>query len=268
MTDQDWRGLNKALWDERVPIHVGSPFYDVAGFRAGGDPLRSFELDEVGDVSGRSLVHLQCHFGLDTLSWARHGARVTGLDFSEPAIEQARALAGELGLEARFVAADVYDAVEALGRERYDVVYTGLGALVWLPDLDRWARTVASLLAPGGFLDLAEFHPFADTLDEEEGRTVAFDYFDAEPRVWTEPGTYAELSAPTEHNTSVEWAHGLGTVVTAIANAGLRIEFLHEHDHTLFERFTTLEKRPDGTYHLPAERPRIPLMYSLRARRA
>lgn len=174
MTGADYVTVNKALWDERVPIHVASDFYDVTGFKGGGQTLRDFELAEVGDVTGLQLVHLQCHFGLDTLSWARRGAHVTGLDFSEKAIEAARTVADETELQARFVVADVYDAPAVLG-ETYDIVYTGLGALCWLPDINRWAETVTFLLRPGGFVYLAEFHPFADTLDDEKGRTVTYD---------------------------------------------------------------------------------------------
>ena len=140
--------LNRAWWDERVPIDVASEFYDVEGFRAGGSSLRPFEVEEVGDVADRSLLHLQCHFGLDTLSWARRGARVSGLDFSQPAIEAARALAADTGLDAEFSVADVYDAPAVLGGRRFDVVYTGIGAINWLPDMERWARVVAELLEP------------------------------------------------------------------------------------------------------------------------
>ncbi|WP_396451342.1 class I SAM-dependent methyltransferase [Actinomadura sp.] len=265
MAGTDHIAVNKALWDERVPIHVASDFYDVAGFKAGGLALRDFELAEVGDVAGLQLVHLQCHFGLDTLSWARRGARVTGLDFSEKAIEAARALADETRLPSRFVAADVYDAPAVLG-ETYDVVYTGLGALCWLPDVGRWAEVVTSLLRPGGFLYLAEFHPFADTLDDEEGRTVTYDYFAEGPQIWDEPdaGSYADPQAPVQHTRSIEFTHGLGEVVTALATAGLRIDFLHEHDFTLWQRYSILER--DGTaYRSPEGRPRIPLMYSLHA---
>jgi SAM-dependent methyltransferase len=161
----DWRALNRANWDSRVPVHLASSFYDVAGFRGGASTLRPFELAEVGSVAGRSLVHLQCHIGLDTLSWARRGALVSGLDFSAPAISAASSLAVSLGLPAEFVVADVYDAVAAFGGQRFDVVYTGIGALVWLPDVPRWARVVAGLLAPGGFVYLAEAHPFAQILE-------------------------------------------------------------------------------------------------------
>jgi SAM-dependent methyltransferase len=161
----DWRALNRANWDDRVPVHLASSFYDVAGFRDGASTLRPFELAEVGSVAGRSLVHLQCHIGLDTLSWARRGALVSGLDFSAPAISAASSLAVSLGLPAEFVVADVYDAVAAFGGQRFDIVYTGIGALVWLPDVPRWARVVAGLLAPGGFVYLAEAHPFAQILE-------------------------------------------------------------------------------------------------------
>ncbi len=191
---EEWLALNRALWDERVPIHVASDFYDVDAFLAGASTLRSFELEEVGDVSGLTLLHAQCHFGLDTLSWARRGARVTGLDFSEPAIAAARKLAADAGIEAEFVASDVYEAAAALGGRQFDVVYTGLGALNWLPDVERWARVMASLVAPGGRFYLAEFHPFSAVF-AEDALTVKYPYFHTEPFMWDEPGTYADAEA-------------------------------------------------------------------------
>jgi SAM-dependent methyltransferase len=256
--------LNRAWWDERVPLHVASDFYDVEGFKAGANTLRPFELEEVGDVSGRSLVHLQCHFGLDTLSWARLGARVTGLDFSSPAVEAARAVAADTGLDAEFVAASVYDAPAALGGRRFDLVYTGLGALNWLPDLRGWAEVVARLVAPGGLLYLSEFHPIADVFGDED-LTITHDYFQTDPLLFDDPGTYADLEAHTDHNRTEEWVHPLGDVVSAVIDAGLAVELLHEHDHTLFPRWPFLEKDGDS-YRFPAGRPRLPLMYSLRAR--
>ncbi|MED7947736.1 class I SAM-dependent methyltransferase [Streptomyces sp. BE303] len=259
----DWRATNRANWDERVPIHAASEFYDIPGFVAGKGGLRDFELDEVGDVDGKTLVHLQCHIGLDTLAWARRGATVTGLDFSEPALAVARDVANRIGATtARFVTADVYDAVDVLDAQTFDIVYTGLGALCWLPDIERWARTAASLVTPGGFLYLAEFHPFGDTL-AEDGRTVELDYFHDGPTVWDEPGTYAEQNAATTANVTVEWQHGLGEVISALTAAGLRLEFLHEYDYTLFARFPVLEQ--NAGYRFPEGRPRVPLMYSLRA---
>jgi SAM-dependent methyltransferase len=263
----DWLALNRANWDARVPIHAASRFYDLPGFVAGREELRPFELDEVGDVAGRTLLHLQCHIGTDTLAWARHGALVTGLDFSAPALETARSLARDIGAhDARFVESDVYNAQAALAGRVFDIVYTGLGALCWLPDLDRWARTVAALLAPGGFLYLAEFHPFADIFSDD-GRRVEFDYFDTEPRVWDEDVTYTDGTAHLESSVTVDFPHTLADVVNAVASAGLRLESLHEHDYTLFARFTDLEEA-DGKYRLPAGRPRLPLIYSLRASKA
>ncbi len=262
---EDWLRTNRALWDERVPIHVASEFYDVEAFLAGASALRPFELDEVGDVDGLTLVHPQCHFGLDTLSWARRGAHVTGLDFSHPAILAARELANRAGLRAEFVHANVYDAVRALEGRRFDIVYTGIGAIVWLPDVDRWASTMADLLVPGGRLYLAEFHPITEVFGEHD-LTVTESYFNRGPKVYDEPGTYADLSAETTNNRSVEWQHSIGEVVSAIAGAGLRIEFLHEHEFTLTPRWPFLERGEDHTYRMPPNLGALPLMYSLRAR--
>ncbi|MEU8758619.1 class I SAM-dependent methyltransferase [Streptomyces sp. NPDC048659] len=271
-TPDDWYAANRAMWDERVPIHMASDYYGLDDFRAGKDALRDFEVAEVGDVTGRSLLHLQCHIGLDTLSWARHGAsRVVGLDFSEPAVEAARTLAADLGLgpdRAAFVAADTYDAAEAVPDSSYDIVYTGGGALCWMPDLDRWAETAASLVAPGGFLYVAEFHPMADSFDDETATRLVHDYFVREPWVDSSSGTYADLEAATANNRSVEWVHPVGEVVTALAKAGLRIEFLHEHEMTLFSRFQSLTRHDDGYYRFAADHPRIPLMYSIKASKA
>jgi SAM-dependent methyltransferase len=263
---EEWLETNRANWDERVPIHVAGEFYDVEGFRAGHERLRPFEIAEVGDVAGKDLVHLQCHFGIDTLSWARRGARVVGLDFSGPAVEAARGLAAELGLDATFVESDVYDAVGSLGGRTFDVVYTGLGALNWLPDIGRWAGVVADLLRPGGFLYLAEFHPFSRVFGDED-LTVTYDYFQDAPEVWDEPGTYADLGAETVNNRTYEWLHTLGDVLNAVVDAGLTLESLHEHDYTLFPQWPFLKKSGFDTYRLPEGTPSLPLMYSLRARK-
>ena len=265
---EEWREANRANWDERVPIHASGEFYDVAAFRAGQERLQPFEIAEVGDVSGKDLLHLQCHFGIDTLSWARRGARVAGLDFSAPAVETARSLASELGLDATFVQSDVYEAVEALEGRTFDVAYTGRGALNWLPDIGRWAGVVASLVREGGFLYLAEFHPFTEVFGDED-LSVEHDYFQGDaPQVWDEPGTYADFEAETSNNLTYEWNHPLGEVVSAVIDAGLTVELLHEHDYTMFPRWPFLEKSGFDTYRPPEGTPKIPLMYSLRARKA
>ena len=269
----DWLALNRANWDARVPIHASSRFYDVPGFVAGRSCLREFELAEVGDVGGRTLLHLQCHIGTDTLSWARLGATVTGLDFSGPALETARSVAEQIGAtDARFVESDVYEAATALEGQTFDIVYTGLGAICWLPDLERWAKTAASLVKPGGFLYLAEFHPVSDIL-ADDGKTIELDYFSTEPRVWEEGVTYTDYApgendtdgaSLSEHAVSVDWQHGIGEVVSALLAADLRIELLHEHDYSLFPRFPDMLVEGDR-YLLSPGRPRVPLMYSIRA---
>ena len=261
----EWRETNRAWWDERVPVHVSSRFYDVDGFLAGGSALFDFVVDEVGDVAGTTLVHPQCHFGLDTLSWARRGARVTGLDFSAPAIAAARDLAARADLDdAEFVQADVYEAPAALGHRRFDVVFTGMGALNWLPDVERWARVVADLLAPGGRFYIAEGHPFVDVF-ADDALAVRHPYFKPEGFVWDDDGgTYADPDAPTAHNRTIEWSHGIGAVVTALAQAGLRIEWLHEHPFTFAVGWPFLV-RDGGVFRLPDDVPSLPLMYSLLA---
>ena len=270
MKDEDPVAANRRLWDARTPIHVESAFYDVDGFRAGASSLRPLEVAEVGDVRGRRLLHLQCHFGLDTLSWARRGAEVTGLDFSSEAVAAARALADELGIgPARFVESDVYDASSALGGETFDVVFSSYGVLAWLPDIRRWAEVAASLVAPGGFLYLAEIHPASQVLDDEPGTEdlrVGYPYWTPAggPLRFEERGTYADVEADIQLPEYV-WLHGLGDVITALIDAGLVLEFLHEHDRTVFQQLPFLEQGDDGWWRLPADMPALPLLFSLRA---
>jgi SAM-dependent methyltransferase len=262
--------LNRAWWDERTPIHVRADFYDVAGFKAGRCSLGPQEVVDLGSVAGKRLVHLQCHFGLDTLSWARRGAIVTGLDFSAPAIEAARALAAETGLDARFVLGNVLDAHALLRAEPgfgagYDIVYTGIGALCWLPDLDRWAEQVAGLLRPGGALYLIEIHPLI-WIFNPDGLTVAADYFTApEGHVDRGSGTYADLTAETRHNETRVWNHNIGEVATALLKVGLVLTGLVEADRCYFPAFPMMV--PDGTggWRMPPGTPSLPMTYTLRA---
>jgi SAM-dependent methyltransferase len=263
---KEWLEANRRSWDERVPIHVESQFYDVDAFRNGRCPLRAFEIEDLGDVSGRSLLHLQCHFGLDTLGWARRGATVTGLDFSQPAVEAARALATESNLAAEFVTGDVYDAATLIDRT-FDIVYTGLGALCWLGDLDRWAAVVADLTRPGGRFYVAEFHPLTDILGED-AVTVEHPYFGGTtPQEWNEAGTYADPDAATKHNRTYEWVHPLSAVLDSLVRRGFALERIREMDYTIFRRWPFLVERADGTWVLPDSKPRLPLMYAARFRR-
>ncbi|MGE0028326.1 MAG: class I SAM-dependent methyltransferase [Thermoleophilia bacterium] len=265
MTSEDPLALNRAFWDERVPIHVASAHYDVDAFRAGEARVVDVELEQLGPVEGLDLVHLQCHFGLATLDLARRGARVTGLDFSAPAIAAARGLAAELGLGARFEVGDVYDAPAVLGGT-YDVVHTGLGALSWLPDMDRWAAVVAALLRPGGFLHLSEFHPVGQIM-ADDALVPTLPYFGGGPLDFDEGGTYAEREAATSANRTVEWIHSLSAVIGALLANGLVLETFVEHPHAVYQRFPFLERDAAGGFRFPEGMPGVPLMYSLRARR-
>jgi SAM-dependent methyltransferase len=261
---------NRRLWDARTPIHVRSAFYDVDGFRAGNTSLHGLEIEEVGDVAGQRLLHLQCHFGLDTLSWARLGADVTGLDFSGAAVAEAQRLARELDIDARFVQADVYDAASALAGETFDVVVTTYGVLAWLPDIRRWAEVAASLVAPGGCFYIAEIHPASQVLDDEPGvedLRVGYPYWTRSgPLRFQEAGTYADYDADIELPEYI-WLHGLGDIVTALLDAGLTLEFLHEHEATVFQQLPFLEQDDEGWWRLPPAFPPLPFLFSLRASR-
>ena len=273
---------NRARWDESVPIHAASDGYDLAGFLRGEKSLYPLEVEEVGDVHEKTLLHLQCHFGMDTLTWARLGARVTGLDFSGAAVERARELAREIGIgDATFVQANVYDAADVIG-DQFDVVYTGIGALCWLPDIRSWARVVAKLLKPGGFLYVYEGHPMLWTLDDERADrelVVRSPYFETEhPAEWVGETTYVD-GPPLKNQKSFEWNHGLGEIVTALVDAGLRLDFLHEHREVVWQALPWMV-RTDGdstakgyarrtAWQLPVgQRDLCPLMYSLKATRS
>ena len=269
----DYRSLNRANWDERVPAHVASPDYAVARFHEDpsfiSDVVR-FDLPLLGDVAGLRGVHLQCHIGTDTLSLARLGARMSGLDFSAPAIEQARELARATGAEIDYVQADLYDAVDALAGQRFELVFTGIGALCWLPDIQRWADVVVRLLAPGGRLFIREGHPMMWALDETRADgllTVEFPYFEREePLVWTEGGTYVQTQETFEHNTTHSWNHGLGEIVSALLARGLRITGLAEHDSVPWEAFPgRMQKLDSGEYRLKDRPWRLAHSYTLQA---
>jgi SAM-dependent methyltransferase len=267
--EAEYQRLNRLWWDERVPVHADSDFYDLDGFVAGHDTLLAFEPEAIGDVTGLDLVHPQCHMGMDTLSWARRGARVTGLDFSAPAIETAQGLAERIGVDARFVLADVYDAVEVLG-QTYDIAYQSLGSLNWLPDIDRWARILHTLVRPGGRYCLLEAHPMAWVLDDD-GEKVEYDYFGAPAgeRITDDGGTYADMTATTVNNDTIEFGHTVSAVVTALLAAGFVLEQFVEHPYTVFRMWPWLEERPGQTrtFWAPEGRPSLPMTYSLIVRK-
>ena len=260
---------NRANWDERTQVHLRSRFYDVEGWLREGRGPRPREVAALGDVSGLSLLHLQCHIGLDTLAWARCGARVTGLDFSSAAIEAARTLAERAGLapKARFVCADVHEAVEALEHARFDIVYVSLGALCWLPKVERWAEQVGFLVAPGGRFYLHDDHPLAAALADDQP-TIVSSYFEATAPTVDDAGqTYTDPEVQLTNRRNYQWNHGIGEIVTALVRNGLQLEWLTEHDWTPWRRFSWLVQDAERKWVIPEGSPRFPLSFSILATR-
>jgi 2-polyprenyl-3-methyl-5-hydroxy-6-metoxy-1,4-benzoquinol methylase len=263
--EPEWLVANRAMWDDLAVLHRGTDFYDLPGYAAGtNDGLRPWEDEELGPLDGLDVVHLQCHIGTDTVGLARRGARVVGLDFSGESIAAARQLGQDSGLDVEWVQADVYDAAGALSGRTFDVVYTGMGALGWLPHLGPWAQVVRALLRPGGFLYVTELHPLWQTVIED-GKTVCQDAIDADMVSYDEDGSYADRDAHLDHTLSFERLHATSDLLTAVLDAGLRIELFHEFDVTPAPT-PWLEPHDDGLYHFPADAYRFPLCYSLRAR--
>lgn len=252
--------LNRRLWNAKTDYHVQSAFYDVPGFMAGKSSLTEVEQRLLGPVAGQQVLHLQCHFGLDSLSLSRLGAQVTGVDLADQAIAKARSLAAQLHLDTRFLCADVYELPQHL-TQQFDVVFTSFGVLGWLPDMDRWAAVVAQFLRPGGRLVLVEFHPVVWMFDADFTR-LDYSYFNRETIVEEETGTYADRAAPLQH-TAVSWNHSLSEVLGALLRQGLEIRQFAEYDYSPHNCFNGLEQVAERRYELPHLAGKLPLMYSL-----
>ncbi len=265
MTDE-YLNANRQLWNDWTEIHERSPFYDLQGFLAGQSRLDDVEL-ELGEVAGKSLLHLQCHFGLTTLSWARRGAQVTGADFSDKAITLARRLSAETGLPANFVCSNVYDLPSALSGE-FDIVFTSHGVLSWLPDLRRWAEVIAHFLKRSGTFYIVEAHPFAYVFDDAAAATdlrVRYPYFHAvEPTRSDIQGSYANRDADY-HGVEYFWTHGMNDILNSLIAAGLRIDAFKEYPKVAWQMFPFMEMDDEGWWRLPARYPELPLMFGLRA---
>lgn len=259
---------NRKLWDQWTAEHEASPFYDVAGFRAGKDRLRSIELSEMPDVRGKTLLHLQCHFGLDTLAWARRGAIASGVDFSEESIALARSLSQELAIPADFYCSDIYNLPAVLDGQ-FDIVFTSYGVLHWLKDLQRWGEVIAHFLKPGGIFYIVEDHPVMRVFDgqaEGELRVKRQYFYAAEPDKVEMTGSYA-TDNQGERQEFYIWNHGLGEIVNALIAAGLRIEFLHEFPYAARAKLKNMEKGEDGWWRLTKQHGMIPFLFSLQARK-
>ena len=268
-----YEDVNRENWDERAPAHAASADYAVERFAS--DPsfishVVRFDLPRLGDISGLRGVHLQCHIGTDTVSLARLGARMTGLDFSPEALTQARRLASLAGADVEFVQAEVYDALSVLEPAAFELVFTGIGALCWLPSIARWAEVVSGLLAPGGRLFIREGHPMLWALeDTREDRllVVGHPYFETpEPTVWDGGGTYVETDVQFAHNRSYNWNHGLGEIVTALFDVGLELTMLVEHDSAPWDALPGMSERDElGEWRLKERPERLVQTYTLQA---
>ncbi|MFI9756957.1 class I SAM-dependent methyltransferase [Streptomyces sp. NPDC051963] len=273
-TDESTRLMraNQANWDARTPVHLASRFY---GLDQDLDPDRwfaAFEWEDLGELAGRDVLHLQCHLGTETLAFARRGARAVGLDFSAASVAAATGIAAKAGLDVTYVRANVYDAVEALEGRQFDVVYTGKGALCYLPDLDRWAGVVARLLRPGGRLYVVEFHPLLNSLGPKpapgEGPELLLrhDYLGGDGPVHrSATHTYTDGPAVEGATDSYEWMHGMDEVLNALTHAGLTVRRLRESDELPWQRWPQMVQTASGWWRLP--QPRIPLLFGLLAGR-
>ncbi len=269
----DYTDFNRASWDERAPAHAASPDYAFERFIADPDFISSvvrFDLPRLGEVSGLRGVHLQCHVGTDTISLARLGARMTGLDLSPASLEQGRRLAEQIGADVEFVEAELYDAVSVLGAGRFDLVYTGIGALCWLPSVTRWARVVSELLGPGGRLFIREGHPMMWSLADERDDdllVVEYPYFERDqPTISEFAGTYVETDASFTQNVTHQWNHGLSEIVTALMREGMVLTMFEEHDSAPWDAFPGQSEMIEPREWRLADRPwRMPQTYTLQA---
>ena len=263
------RSVNRANWDSRVGIHVASEQYGLDRYK---DPnhlsdVVNFDKALLGPLHGKTAIHLQCHIGTDTISLARLGAEVTGVDFSEKSIEAARRLSESSGTPATFVVSELYDSPKVVGR-RFDVVYTGVGAICWLPDIRGWADVVAAFLKPGGSFYMREGHPVMWALDwdDAEKLSLKYPYFEGAPTEFEESETYAGDGVVASPKT-YDWNHGMGEILTALIDAGLRIDHVEEYDFCEWQGISQMVEGEDGRWRLPPDKGRYPLMWSVAATR-
>lgn len=262
--------VNRDFWNKVVPLHTSSAYYNIEDFKSGGSSLHTIEREELGNVEGKTLLHLQCHFGMDTLSWARLGARVTGVDFSEQAIALAQSLKRELGLEAEFVCSNIYDLPNMLSGT-FDLVFSSYGVLCWLPDVEQWANVIAHFLKPGGTFYIIDGHPLINIFSWEKDASsvreiqVSSSYFSSEPVQDEAEGTYAQSTLTIPMTRVIEWKHSLSSILNALIQAGLTIEFLHEFPTTDWALFPFLKQGEDNLWRLNLDEPQLPLLFSVKA---
>ena len=256
----DYIAINKKLWDNKTEIHFNSEFYDVASFMNGKDSLNTIELELLGNLAGKKVLHLQCHFGQDTISLARHGAEATGVDLSGKAIEKARELNDKTGSKVRFIQSDVYKLHEVLNEE-FDIVFTSYGVIGWLPDMKKWAEVIHRFLKPGGKLVFVEFHPIIWMLSYDFQR-IEYPYMDSPPIIEELEGTYTDRGAAIKDK-SVSWNHGLSSVINALIKTGLRIDDFREYNYSPYNCFQNTVKIADRKFKIKGLEDKIPMVYSV-----
>lgn len=261
---QNYLEINRQLWNSKTPHHLASEFYDVEGFMKGRNTLNAPEIGLLGDVSGKHILHLQCHFGQDTISLSRMGASVTGVDFSEKAIEAAKDLAIQTNSQAKFICCDIYSLPQHAD-SKFDSVFTSYGTIGWLPDIKKWAGVVSHFLKPGGKFVFVEFHPVVWMMDGAF-KEIAYSYFNREAIVEEEEGTYADRSAPVK-NVSVGWNHSLAEVAGALLDAGLQLTSFDEYDYSPYNCFNNMVEEEPGKFRVAHLAGKLPLLYSLTARK-
>ncbi|MEK6512001.1 class I SAM-dependent methyltransferase [Myroides odoratimimus] len=259
-TNNNYIEINKKTWNEKVALHVDSEFYNMKDFLAGETSLNEIELNLLGDVRGKKVLHLQCHFGQDTLSLARMGADVTGVDLSDKAVEKGSELAQQLGLDVRFICSDVYQLPEVL-EEQFDIVYTSYGVIGWLPDMNKWAEVVSKFVKPGGKFVFVEFHPFIWMYDYDFTK-IEYSYFNIEPIVEIETGTYADKTADAEFG-SVSWNHSIADVVQGLVNNQLQIKAFEEHNYSPYPCFNQVVEIAPKKYQIKPFGDKAPLVYAI-----
>ncbi len=258
----DYLQVNKKTWNEKVDVHIDSDFYENENFLKGKSTLNAIELELLGDLSGKSVLHLQCHFGQDTISFARLGAKATGVDLSDKAIERAKEFNTQLGLDAEFVCCDIYDTPNHID-EKFDIVFTSYGTIGWLPDLNQWAKVVSHFLKPGGKFVMADFHPVVWMYDNDF-KEVFYHYFNVEPIFEEETGTYADKEAKIENKT-ISWNHPISEILNALIQSGLELDQFNEFDYSPYNCFNKTEEFEPGKFRLAPFGNKIPMVYSILA---
>ncbi|MEZ4721018.1 MAG: class I SAM-dependent methyltransferase [Flavobacteriales bacterium] len=258
----DYKEVNRKLWNDKVDAHVASEFYDVEAFIQGKNVLNSIELDLLGNIAGKSILHLQCHFGQDSIELSRMGAQVTGVDLSDKAIEKAKWLAERCGTQTRFVCCDVYDAPSHVA-EKFDIVFTSYGTVGWLPDMGKWAKVITHFLKPGGKFVFAEFHPVVWMFDNSFTE-IKYGYFNSGMIVEEMEGTYADRNAPIK-NKEISWNHTISEVMDALIQNGLQIETIQEFDYSPYDCFQNTVKRGERMFQIKGLEGKMPMVYALRA---